>query len=109
MGFRTKEEVLDEIERLRSEREASQADLADALGVDQPTVSRLLRGERGLAAAEVATLAEFFGVSVDAILRAEDDAVIVFRGDPEDPDAGEALRLVDQALDNYLYFEALVP
>lgn len=109
MGFRTKEEVLEEIERLRGERDSSQAELADALGVDQPTVSRLLRGERGLAAAEVATLAEFFGVTVDAILREEDDAVVVFRGDPDDPDAREALSVIDQALDNYLYFEALAP
>lgn len=108
MTYRTKEQILDELRRLKEEHGASQEELAAVLGVDQSSVSRLLNGERGLTAAELAGLAEFFGVSVDSILR-DADEVVVYRGDKDDPALQEALRLVDDLIDNYVYFKALVP
>jgi|SRR5690606_25827843 len=108
VAYRTKEQILDELRRLKEEHGASQEELAAVLGVDQSSVSRLLNGERGLTAAELAGLAEFFGVSVDSILR-DADEVVVYRGDKDDPALQEALRLVDDLIDNYVYFKALVP
>ena len=46
MAYRTKEQVLDELRRLKEEHGASQEELAAVLGVDQSSVSRLLNGER---------------------------------------------------------------
>jgi transcriptional regulator with XRE-family HTH domain len=108
VAYRTKEQILDELRRLKEEHGASQEELAAVLGVAQSSVSRLLNGERGLTAAELAGLAEFFGVSVDSILR-DADEVVVYRGDKDDPALQEALRLVDDLIDNYVYFKALVP
>ena len=37
------------------------------------------------------------------------DEVVVYRGDKDDPAVQEALRMVDELIDNYVYFKALVP
>jgi transcriptional regulator with XRE-family HTH domain len=109
MGYRTKEQVLEEIVRLRKERGISQTEVAEALGVDQSAVSKLESGERGMAVAELATIAELLGVSVESLLVEEDEAAVVFRGDdPDAPEVKQAVQQADQLIDNLFYYRALV-
>lgn len=57
--------------RIRELREAAslpQAAAAEALGISQPTYSRIESGERALAGDELVTLADLFGVRAAAIV-----------------------------------------
>lgn len=56
------------VARLRRERGISQVELADMLGVDQPTVSDYERGKRRLHGELIAQLVSILGVSSDEIL-----------------------------------------
>lgn len=107
MAYRTTEQMLGEIVRLREERGVSQAQLGEVLDVDQSTVSKLESGERGLAASELGLIADFLGTTVEGLVRAEEDAV-VFRGDQDVPAVRRALEQADELIDNFLYLRALV-
>jgi transcriptional regulator with XRE-family HTH domain len=54
----------DEVRILLARRKVKQRQLADALGLSQPAVSRRISGEREFSASEISATAEFFGVSV---------------------------------------------
>ncbi len=51
--------------QFRLNPEKSKADLADALGLDRPAVSKILAGTRQIKAAEYAAMRRFFGLPVD--------------------------------------------
>lgn len=106
MTYRTTGQMIEEIVRLRKEQGASQADLADHLGIDQSAVSKLESGERGLAATELASIADFFGVSAQALLTEESEA-LVFRAECDHEDVREAVDRADALIDGFLYFRAL--
>lgn len=106
MGYRTQDEVIEEIVALRERQGVSQSDLADVLGLDQSAVSRIERGERGLAVAELAGIAERLGVSVDSILR-DDQAAEVLRADTNDETVRAAMSTVDRVVEVFFAFEAL--
>ena len=106
MGYRTQEQVIIEIVALRERQGISQGELADVLGLNQSAVSRIESGERGLAVAELAGIAERLGVSVDALLR-DDETATVLRADTGDASVREAMEAVDRIVDTFFSFEAL--
>ena len=106
MGYRTPEQVIEQIVTLREAQGVSQRDLATVLGLDQPAVSRIEKGERGLAVAEIAGIAERLGVTVDSLLR-DDEGVDVLRADATDAVVREAMTSVDHMVDTLFAFEAL--
>lgn len=80
------------VRELREARETTQQDLAELLGVSVPTVSRVESGERGLAAAELAVLAERFGVSADFLLFGEREEEVLLRAEGDAADAVQFAR-----------------
>lgn len=56
------------IAQLRIERGLSQADLAKAIGVAQPTIANWEKGAKRPASAKLAKVAEYFNVSTDYLL-----------------------------------------
>lgn len=59
----------EEISRLLRERGASQAALAEAMGLQQSAVSQLLSGKRRIASAEVPVFAAFLGIRITDAFR----------------------------------------
>jgi transcriptional regulator with XRE-family HTH domain len=103
-------EIAERIRRLLDERGESQADLARVLDVDSSAVSRLLKGERGLAAGELAALCAHYGVSSDHMLFGADDQKsvgAVLRAD-DGADATRVVSLVEAAFADYRYVRALL-
>lgn len=107
MAYRSGEEIGACITGLREERGLAQASLAQELELDPSVLCRIEKGERGLGAGEVMRIADFFGVSVDSILRAEDGA-FVLRADVDNDDVRRALAKFDRDIDAFLSFEAAV-
>ena len=103
-------EIAGRIRDLLAEREGTQADLARVLDVDDSAVSRLIKGERGLAAGELAALCAHYGVSSDQILfgRASDATVGVLLRANDGSDATRVVELVEGAFADYRYVRALV-
>jgi transcriptional regulator with XRE-family HTH domain len=103
-------EIAARIRALLEERGDTQADLARVLDVDESAVSKLLSGRRGLAAAELAALCEYYGVRSDTILFGAQDELLVgavLRAD-EDADAARVIARVEEAFADYRYVRALV-
>lgn len=57
------------LKRLRTERNASQADVAQAIGVWQSMISAIENGERTPSLALAFKIADYFDVTVDALHR----------------------------------------
>lgn len=103
-------EIGERIRSLLEERGDSQADLARVLDVDGSAVSRLLKGDRGLAAGELAAMCAHYGVSSDYILFGasdEDPVGAVLRAE-DGADASRVVQLVEEAFADYRYVRALV-
>ena len=106
MAYRREEDVVRRIVALREERGVSQRQLAEALELDPSAVTRIERGQRGIAVGELATIAEQLDISVDMLLR-EDEPVAKFRADTSQPGVTEAMETVGEFLDAYRYLGAL--
>lgn len=107
MAYKDREEIVETIARLREERGVSQAELGELLGIDQSSVSKLESGERGLTAAELATIAEFFETSVEDLIRADDAEAVVLRNDGDGEEIKDVICSLDSFIDDYLYLAAL--
>jgi putative transcriptional regulator len=64
--------ITNRIRRLRSERDITQAALADAIAVTRVTISCIERGEYHPSLELALKLARFFGVAVEEVFRLED-------------------------------------
>lgn len=106
MAYRSHSEIIQEIVRLRRKRGISQQELGEVIGLDQSTVSRIEKGERGLAVAELADIAERLNVAVESILRTE-PARVALRASSENPQVQNAVRKIEDMVDSFLYFKAL--
>lgn len=106
MAFRTEQEIVERIAQLRDERHISKKDVAEVLGLDPSAVSRMESGQRGLAAAELASIADLLGVDVDELLR-DDVAVTVLRADASDEKVAAAMQMVDGLVGTYRYLDAI--
>jgi transcriptional regulator with XRE-family HTH domain len=103
-------EIAERVRGLLDERGEAQADLARVLEVDDSAVSRLLKGDRGLAAGELAAMCAHYGVSSDQILfgRSENERVgAILRADAG-ADATRVVERVQEAFADYRYVRALV-
>ncbi len=58
---------------LRSEKDLSQKDLAQAIGVSQSTIAKIEVGRNEATASTIRKLAKFFNISTDYLLELEDD------------------------------------
>jgi transcriptional regulator with XRE-family HTH domain len=106
MAFRTEEQIIERIRELREDRGIQKKTVAEALGVDPSAITRLESGQRGLAAAELATIADLLGVSTDELLR-DDVAVMVLRADTGDEKVAAAMEVVDSLVSTYRYLDAI--
>lgn len=106
MGYRTEQQIVEKIVELRGKHNVTKKELANALGVNPSAVSRLEAGQRGLAAAELTTIAELLGVSTDELLR-DDHPVTVLRADTTDEKVAAAMEIVDGLVDTYRYLDAV--
>lgn len=92
MAYRTPAEVGAAVAELRRRAGLDQSDVAARLGVDQPAVELIERGERRLGAWELYALAELFRVEPGLILRRDEPAAALLRV------AGADQRAVREAL-----------
>jgi transcriptional regulator with XRE-family HTH domain len=108
VAYRTQEEVGTRIVQLRDERGLSQTELAQELELTAPVLCRIEKGERGLGAGEVIRVADFFSVSVDSILRDEEEPAFMLRSDVDNDDVRSTLAKFDRDIDTLLAVEATV-
>lgn len=103
-------EIGERIRALLDDRGEAQADLARVLEVDGSAVSRLLKGERGLAAGELAAMCAHYGVSSDHILfgAADEELVGAVLRAEDGAEASRVVQLVEEAFADYRYVRALV-
>lgn len=80
------------VREMREAREMTQEQVAELLGLAASAVSRIESGERGLTAAELAQLAERFGVSADFLLFGEREEEVLLRAEGDAADAVEFAR-----------------
>lgn len=79
-SYRSPLEVGAVVAELRRRRNLGQAEVAGQLGIDQPAMSRIERGQRNLSAKELYALADLLGVDPGTILRRDAGAVLLRAG-----------------------------
>lgn len=92
------------VRELREARNMTQDDLAGVLGISNFAVSRVESGERGLAAEELAAVAERFGVSADFLLFGEREEDVLLRAEG---DAGQAVEFARGVVRDIEFLQAL--
>ncbi|GAH42986.1 unnamed protein product [marine sediment metagenome] len=65
------------VKKLREEIDISQSSLAEALGVDRVTISKIENGERKIYAEEIKKLSEYFNISSDVLLDLKEDIEVI--------------------------------
>lgn len=65
------------IKKLREGTDISQSSLAEVLGVDRVTISKIENGERKICAEEIIKLSEFFNISSDVLLDLKEDIEVI--------------------------------
>lgn len=96
------------IRALRERRELTQAEFAEALGLDQSAVSRIEDGSRPLTARELASASSALAVTISGLLEEEVPGSTVLRaGDCADGDVRDSLRIFRECIDEYRGVEAL--
>jgi transcriptional regulator with XRE-family HTH domain len=101
-------EMGDRVRQLRENSGASQAQLGEALGLDQTAVSKIEAGKRGLTARELMLAAQFFGVTTSAIIEPEPAVVALRAGDADREDVVEAVKEFQHLIEVYFGLEAMV-
>ncbi|MGH7870046.1 MAG: helix-turn-helix domain-containing protein [Candidatus Dormibacteraceae bacterium] len=68
-GYRSSRELGELLAQLRRERGIGQGEAATRLGIDQPAMSRIERGQRSVSAWELYRLADLLSINPDQLLR----------------------------------------
>jgi transcriptional regulator with XRE-family HTH domain len=96
------------VAELRRRAGLDQAAVAVHLGIDQPAVSRIERGERRLSAWELTMLAELLRVEPGLIMTREEPSAVLLRAAGADPaSVGEALAAFEVVVREVLAARAL--
>jgi transcriptional regulator with XRE-family HTH domain len=107
-GFRSRAEIGRRIAQLRQARGWDQQELGSRLNLDQPAISRIERGQRGLSALELHLLAREFGVLPESIVaRDEPEPALLRVGDASDEQVTRGLEVLERAVKAYFGAEAL--
>lgn len=106
MGYRTNEQLGEEIARLRTANGLSQPELGEAIGLDQPAISRIENGQRGISARELLALARALEVTPEQLLE-EDALALSWRADADDAATREAVEIFNSVIADYLAFETV--
>jgi transcriptional regulator with XRE-family HTH domain len=69
----------DRIQELRFQKGISQQRLAELLGVSRPTISQMENGERKISAEELDCLAKIFNISVDSLLKRDEEPKVILQ------------------------------
>lgn len=72
----TIKEMASRIKQYREDLDMTQADLADKVGLERQTITQIESGNREITGLELSKFAKVFGVSVDDILRDEQEEVM---------------------------------
>ena len=108
MAAMTDEQLGARLKELRDASGMSQEQLADALGVDQSTISRVERGQRAVTARELALASGALRVTLGEIVDPDSQAPALLReGDADDEGARASLELFNRCIDEYRGVEAL--
>jgi transcriptional regulator with XRE-family HTH domain len=92
------------LRELRESRSMTQEHVAERLGVAKSAVSRMEKGERGVAAPELAMLASLFDVSADRILFGQKVGVLLRADGPAD----EAVAFAVEVVEDFEFLRALL-
>lgn len=101
-------EIGDRVRLLREENGTSQAQLGEALGLDQTAVSKIESGKRAMTARELMLVAQFFGVTTSRLIEPEPVAVALRAGDAGREDVVEAVKDFQHLIEVYFGLEAMV-
>jgi transcriptional regulator with XRE-family HTH domain len=109
MEYLTDIEIGERCKDLREAARLTQAQIGEALGVDQPTVSKIERGDRSLAARDILALSEYLGVPSAQILTRDDASryVLLRSGDAQHEKVDACLALFQECIDDYFGVRAL--
>jgi transcriptional regulator with XRE-family HTH domain len=107
MAERSAAEIAAYIRDARKAVHLTQAEVSAALHLDRSAVSRIERGERGLAVSELAALARLLELTVDDILFDDVPEEVLLRAE-DDQHAASATALTDELIEDYLYVDALI-
>jgi transcriptional regulator with XRE-family HTH domain len=106
VSYRSREDLAQRVREIREERGLKQGAVADALGIDKASMSRLETGERGMSTGELVSLAALFGVRVDDLVCADEPACAL-RASCADDAVEAALECFDEVIEDYFTAEAL--
>jgi transcriptional regulator with XRE-family HTH domain len=106
--YRTQEEVGAYIRELREGAGLTQAELGEVIGLDQPAVARLEKGERAISAVQLVQLAERFGVNENTILKREESLAMLRAGDADAEAVKRSLDEFRSCIEDFLGIDALV-
>lgn len=86
-----------------------QNDLAEALGVSKQVMSNMLTGSRMINAIELHSIADFFHVSMESLMKSpvdtnEVNAVHAFMGKVNSGSARQSLKIADEMADMVLFY-----
>jgi transcriptional regulator with XRE-family HTH domain len=104
--YRSREEIAQRVREIREQRGLTQVEVAEALGLDKASMSRLESGARGMSTGELVSLARLFGVRVDDLVCAEEQA-FALRASCSAEDVDDALKLFNEVIEDYFTAEAL--
>lgn len=107
-----KNSICNNILTLLKQSGKKQNDLAKALGVSKQIMSNMLNGNRMINAIELRKISEFFGVTMEKLMEAPNeaegmDAIHVFMGEVKTSDARRSLEIADKLADMVIFYARL--
>jgi transcriptional regulator with XRE-family HTH domain len=105
--FRTEQEVGAYVRDLRKRAGDTQADLAEVLGVEQPTISKIEAGSRALTGRELMLIADRYATTSSSIVRNEAAAAVLRAGDAEPESVHASLKLFRDKIERYFGLRVL--
>ena len=105
VDLKSTHEVGRAIADLRESNGLSQESLGEIIGVDQPTVSNIERGQRKPTLLEIARIADYFSTSIETLISQKTSAFTMRLSDCDDGDLTEALAACNRVIEDYLVFE----